>query len=231
MVANGLVTSDSFAGLRALIAPAKKKTEIARRSRRRSLNALALPMNTIDNAGRWSLISPSTTKEVNHEEKNNKHRWLQTPYDRLEFIAETLLIRYGVVFRKLLERETHLPPWRELLYVFRRLEIRGGRFVDGFGGEQFASPDAVRLLRKQRQKKTESIITLSAVDPLNLVGIILPGQRITAQASHRILFKNGVAIATQQGQTIHYLKPQTPEMEWKIKNKLLQGNNRPGFDK
>ncbi len=237
LVANGLVNSDSFAGLRALIAPAKKKNDIARRSRRRSLSARLTPMNTIDNAGRWALVNitndlEKTAPEPQHAEKN-KHRWLQTPYDVLEFIAETLLIRYGVVFRKLLERETGLPPWRELLYVFRRLEargeIRGGRFVDGFGGEQFASPDAVGLLRKQRNKKTDTYITLCAADPLNLVGVILPGQKITSQASHRILFKNGVAIAVQQGNQTHYLKPQSADIEWRIKNILLQKQNPANF--
>ncbi len=237
LVTNGIVNSDSFAGLRALIAPAKKKNDIAKRSKRRSLSARLTPMNTIDNAGRWALIHSGSTPETaslepQHTEKKQQ-RWLQTPYETLEFIAETLLIRYGVVFRKLLERESGLPPWRELLYVFRRLEargeIRGGRFVDGFGGEQFASPDAVGLLRKQRNKKTDSYITLSAADPLNLVGVILPGQKITAQASHRILFKNGVAIAVQQGNQTHYLQAQTADIEWKIKNILLQKQNPATF--
>ena len=228
LVASGLVNSDSFAGLRALIAPLKKKNDMARRARRRGLPT----MNTIDNAGRWAIVTKSNT--INKAATTNKkQQWLQTPYETLEFIAETLLIRYGVVFRKLLERETGLPPWRELLYVFRRLEaqgeIRGGRFVDGFSGEQFASPDAVGLLRKQRNKKIDSFISLSAADPLNLVGIILPGQKITAQASHRILFKNGVPIAIQQGNDTHFLKKQTSEMEWKIKNSLLKKQN-PSFN-
>ncbi len=236
LVSNGLVNSDSFAGLRALITPTKKKNEIARRARQRSIT----PLNSIDNAGRWVLLnrqelSANANGQVAtpQEISNQKHRWLQTPYETLEFIAETLLIRYGVVFRKLLERETGLPPWRELLYVFRRLEargeIRGGRFVDGFSGEQFASPDAVGLLRKQRKKKSDSLITICAADPLNLVGIILPGQRITAQASHRILFKNGVPIAVQQGKQTNYLQPQTPDKEWQIKNILLQRQNPGNF--
>jgi len=225
LVASGAVNSDSFAGLRALITPTKRKNDIARRARRLSLT----PLNSIDNAGRWALVKSASRPAFDDDATDNKtstHRWLQTPYETLEFIAETLLIRYGVVFRKLLERETGLPPWRELLYVFRRLEargeIRGGRFVDGFSGEQFASPDAVGLLPKQRNKKPDSLTTLCAADPLNLVGIILPGQRLTAQASHRILFKNGVPVAIQQGKKTHYLQPQTPENEWKIKNTLLK---------
>jgi len=229
LVASGLVNSDSFAGLRALLTPAKKKNEIARRARRRSLT----PLNSIDNAGRWAVLKKQNTIIDSEVPDNNKRRWLQTPYETLEFVAETLLIRYGVVFRKLLERETNLPPWRELLYVFRRLEargeIRGGRFVDGFSGEQFASPDAVGLLRKQRNKKADSLITICAADPLNLVGIILSGQRITAQASHRILFKNGLPIAIQKGKKTQYLQPQTPEDEWQIKNILLQKQKPANF--
>ncbi len=111
-------------------------------------------------------------------------RWSESPSrDAVETAAWTLLRRYGVVFRKLLERETLLPPWRELLLVFRRLEargeIRGGRFVDGFSGEQYALTEAVgqlRALRKQPRKGT--LVSVSAADPLNLVGIATPGDRL-----------------------------------------------------
>ena len=116
-----------------------------------------------------------------------------------------------MVFRKVLERETALPPWRELLYVYRRMEargeIRGGRFVDGFGGEQFALPDAIGLLRKQRNN-SEALPTtvISATDPLNLIGIILPGERIPALHTNRILFKNGLPVAKQLNADIQYLQ-------------------------
>src|SRR6187397_1292587 len=100
-------------------------------------------------------------------------------------LARTLLKRYGVVFRTLLQRESNLPPWRDLVRVYRRLEargeIRGGRFVAGFGGEQFAAPDAIGRLRAvRRAEKPGELVVLSAVDPLNLVGILTPGQWVAA---------------------------------------------------
>jgi ATP-dependent Lhr-like helicase len=107
-----------------------------------------------------------------------------------------LLRRYGVVFKTLLAREAPLPPWRELLYVFWRLEaqgeVLGGRFVAGFSGEQFALPEAVGLLRTLGQQAGSSPeITLSASDPLNLVGILTPGERIPAWPGRRVLYRDG----------------------------------------
>ncbi|HXM81320.1 MAG TPA: DEAD/DEAH box helicase [Burkholderiales bacterium] len=159
----GVATADSFAGLRALLAPPDK---------RRGL---------IETAGRWSLLRSEKTDEV-------------------EAIARTLLKRYGVVFRSLLQRESQLPPWRDLVRVYRRLEvrgeIRGGRFVAGFGGEQFAAADAVGRLRAVRkQEKIEELVVLSAADPLNLVGILTPEARIPAVHRNRLLMKDGVPIA------------------------------------
>ena len=114
-------------------------------------------------------------------------------------MARVLLRRYGVVFRKLLEREDRLPPWRDLLYVYRRMEargeLRGGRFVQGFAGEQYALPDAVAALREIRnQPKHGDLITLSAADPLNLSGLITPGPRVAAHPSQRLLYRDGVPI-------------------------------------
>lgn len=189
LVARGLVTSDSFAGLRALITPQHKRPGFGHARRRRRGTAVS-----VDDAGRWSLLRPpraaveydSETKPFNSE--------------AVEHIAHTLLQRYGVVFRKVLEREANLPPWRELLYVYRRLEargeIRGGRFVQGFSGEQFALPEAVAELRNVRkQDKDGDLLTLSAVDPLNLAGIITPGRRVPAQVNNRILYRDGVPLA------------------------------------
>ena len=179
LVAMGLVHSDQYQGLRALITPHKQQS----RSRHRSI--LQTPLS---GGGRWSLIR-STTEE--------------NPKEKVEHIARTLLTRYGIVFRKLLERETGLPSWRDLLYVFRRLEargeLRGGRFVQGFAGEQFAHPDAVNLMRNVRkQENSGQLIAISSADPLNLTGIITPGKRIASQASHRILYRDGKPVATSQ---------------------------------
>ena len=170
----GLVTADSFSGLRALLIPAGK-----RRSSRRGAITYA-----VDTAGRWSVLKgdadlPNT--------------------ERIEAIARTLLQRYGLVFRSLLGRENGLPTWRELVMVYRRMEargeIRGGRFVRGFGGEQFALPDAVGKLRGLRKlAKKGEFVALSAADPLNLVGIITPDARVTSITRNRVLFRDGIAI-------------------------------------
>ena len=124
--------------------------------------------------------------------------------DNVEAIARTLLKRYGVVFRTLLQRESQLPPWRDLVRVYRKLEargeIRGGRFVGGFGGEQFAAADAVGRLRAVRKsEKLDELVVLSAADPLNLVGILTPEARVAATYRNRVLFRDGLPIAAVEG--------------------------------
>jgi ATP-dependent Lhr-like helicase len=132
-------------------------------------------------AGRWSLL---------HTEGADRDR-------SVESCCWMLLRRYGVVFRDLLARETNLPRWRELQIGFRRLEdrgeVRGGRFVDGFLGEQFALPVAVESLRANRKMPpTGERLTIAAADPLNLVGIIVPGERIPAISGRSVTFRDGV---------------------------------------
>jgi ATP-dependent Lhr-like helicase len=208
------VTSDSFAGLRALIAP-------ARRPRRRSARA------AIDEAGRWSLVEKAAT--VPEDTKG----WMRTPQETLEHVAWVLLNRYGVVFRKVLERESLLPPWRELLYVFRRMEargeVRGGRFVDGFSGEQFALPDAVGLLRNRRESGDGEFIAISAADPLNLAGILLPGERIPATGAHRIVFRDGLPVARQLAGDIQFLQELSNEQGWQVRNLFARRRNAAGY--
>jgi len=204
LVAWGLVTSDQYQGLRAMISPHKTR----RRSRRRP--ALQTPLAA---GGRWSLLRSPLRQEDEQQ--------------RVEQVARTLLIRYGVVFRKLLQRESGLPPWRDLLYLFRRLEargeIRGGRFVQGFAGEHFALPEAVSLLRAQRRKRdVDQLITLSSADPLNLTGIITPGKRISAQPGHRILYRNGKPIATNQSGAITIDDAVPGNEHRQIKNMLVR---------
>jgi ATP-dependent helicase Lhr and Lhr-like helicase len=182
LAALGLVTSDSFAGLRALITPSNKRKPLSGARRRHRTAAYG-----IEHAGRWSLLARKAPEDALNSASVS------------EFIARTLLLRYGVVFKRLLAREDGLPPWRELLMVYRRLEargeIRGGRFVTGMSGEQFALSEAVGQLRAIRRLKTEEqLIGMSAADPLNLSGIITPGDRIPALTSNRILYRNGVPI-------------------------------------
>jgi ATP-dependent Lhr-like helicase len=182
----GLVTSDSLAGLRALVTPAERRGPETRGARRSRIRA-----SRTEGAGRWSLL-PADPGVDRHE--------------ALEHVAWALLHRYGVVFRKVLEREALLPPWRELLRVYWRLEargdIRGGRFVDRFAGEQFALPDAVGELRKTRRREHgDDLVRISAADPLNLVGIVTPGDRVPATASNAVLFRGGVPVAARVGDT------------------------------
>ena len=222
LAANGLVTSDSYAGLRALIAPANKKQGYGRQHRRRRAVAQG---RTIDDAGRWSIIS-----KPEQAEEPQSYNWIKTDMDTLNHIAYTLLKRYGVVFHKVLEREQNLPPWRELLYAWRRMEargeIRGGRFVEGFTGEQFALPDAVGMLRKYKDGKLQiPNIVISATDPLNLIGIVLPGEKVSALHTNRILFQNGLPAAKQLNGEISYFGTVSPHGQWEIGQLLMRKGN------
>ncbi|WP_103103024.1 DEAD/DEAH box helicase [Pseudomonas sp. LFM046] len=183
LVALGLANADSFAGLRSLLLPAARRSRHDRRAR--------LALANMQDAGRWALLRGKA------EEGSGK-----VPAQALEHVARTLLRRYGVVGWRLLEREADwLPPWRDLLRVYHRLEargeIRGGRFVAGVSGEQFALPDAVGLLREVRKRPLEgSLVSLSACDPLNLLGTLLNGGKVPAVAGNRLLYRDGVPVAT-----------------------------------
>lgn len=190
LVAVGLVNADSFAGLRALLAPAAKRSRSTRQSRGGAF------IGGMADAGRWALVRKGTPAPAD----SSARRPVLDP-EALEHIALTLLRRYGVVFWRLLDREADwLPPWRELLRVYHRLEargdIRGGRFVAGVPGEQFALPEAVALLREVRKRPPiGEMIAVSAVDPLNQVGTLLPGERVPAVPGNRILYRDGVPLA------------------------------------
>lgn len=214
LVANGLVTADSFSGLRALIQPKKRNKPY---HGRRFLKPMA---EDLDYSGRWSI--PRQPQDSGSDE-------------RLFHIAHTLLLRYGVVFRKLLDREAGLPQWRDLLAVYRRLEardqVRGGRFVEGFSGEQFALPEAAFSLRKYQKQDKQDLIAISAADPLNLTGIITPGARIPALHNRRIVYQNGAPIAYSSGKEIEYLTMQNTEQQWEIRQLLQKIIRRPHFIK
>ena len=222
LVANGVVVSDSFTGLRALLTPGSRKTQAAARRKHRQ------PVYEMASAGRWSII---------HRENGNgssTSRGNQTTIDqeKAEEIAWTLLKRYGVVFKRLLEREGMTLPWRILLRIYHRLEargeIRGGRFVGGISGEQFALPEAVGMLRAiRREGAQDSLISISAADPLNLAGIIMPGNRITAHTSNRILYHDGAPIAALESGETRFLVELSRAMEWKAKSALMRKATRP----
>jgi len=167
LVAAGLVTADGFDNLRALIDPKRRRGEGRFRSAR--------PRHA---AGRWALLTPGPAAGVESDDDNR-------PQERTDAFARQLLERWGVVFRDLVRRESLMPPWRDVLGALRRMEVRGevrgGRFVSGFVGEQFARPDAVELLRiVRRDGDRERTVRVAAADPLNLAGIVTPGPRVSA---------------------------------------------------
>ena len=213
LVALGLVTSDSFGGLRALLVPSdRRKPGAGGRRRRRSI---AFGM---EDAGRWALARGARPPQTG----------TQASPEAVEHVAHRLLLRYGVVFWRLLGREADwLPPWRDLLRVYRRLEargeIRGGRFVAGFSGEQFALPDAVGLLREVRRKPTDDAWTsVSGADPLNLVGVLTPGPKLSALTGNRLLYRNGLPVALLAGGEVHFLETLDESSQWQARKALLR---------
>ena len=219
LTAWGLAASDSFAGLRALITPAGKRPALTSSARYRMRRGRG---PGVDEAGRWALVP---RRSVAGETRN-------ADAEALTHLAEVLLRRYGVVFRKVLERESALPPWRDLLYIYRRLEargeVRGGRFVDGFAGEQFALAEAVGALRETRRRpKNGELVSVSAADTLNLVGIVTPGQRVPVTGENRVLYRDGVPVAVQVAEDVKFLEAVSPENEWALRNSLLRRRQPP----
>jgi ATP-dependent Lhr-like helicase len=189
LVAAGLVSCDGFAGLRAIIG-AGTSDRSARAGRAAA-------------AGRWFALrdeAPEMAREA-----------------AVESAAWTLLRRWGIVVRRLLERESIGVPWRDLARVYRRLEargdIRGGRFVAGMSGEQFALPDAVDRLREIRRSGADDrLLAISGADPLNLTGIVTPGERIRAASGTRLVYRNGVPVAVREGDMLRILADVDPSI-------------------
>jgi ATP-dependent Lhr-like helicase len=231
LAALGFVTADSFDGLRALLVPSNKRPTLGRNEgKRRRKTTLA----SIEFAGRWSLLrtrlasDPATTGNGAHSTARDT---------AAEKFARALLRRYGVVFRRLLERENLALSWYELGRIYRRWEargeIRGGYFVGGVGGEQFALPEAIGLLRSIRKAPaTGELITLSAADPLNLQGILTPGPRISALTANRILFRDGLPVAALEGGEVSKLADdQVPDarVETALRVGKLRASLRPYY--
>lgn len=181
LVAAGFATADGFDNLRSLMDPHRRRAEGRERARR--------PRHA---AGRWSLLRQADSRQLSAASAS-------------EQVAQQLLRRYGVVFRDLLARESLVQSWRDLLVQYRRMEmageVRGGRFVSGFTGEQFALPEAVEALRAIRKTSGASSheIKLSATDPLNLAGVILPGPRVPAVPTNFLVLKDGVLVRAVVG--------------------------------
>jgi ATP-dependent Lhr-like helicase len=226
LAALGLVTSDSFDGLRALLVPSNKRPTFGRNmtKRRRRTN-----LASIEFAGRWSLLPRSGCFPAAAGDSNGAG----SREAANEKFARALLRRYGIVFRRLLERESFPITWYELGRIYRRWEargeIRGGYFVGGISGEQFALPEAIGLLRSIRKSASRGeLITLSAADPLNLQGILTPGTRIPAFTTNRILFRDGLPVAALESGEIRKLSDeQIPDSQ--IENALRVGKLRPSL--
>ena len=192
-VARGLVTADGFRAVRSLLRRGGRDNAFGRRGLRRGLRGSGSSAAAGGSAGRWSLL-PAPAAAPDRDEL-------------AEAIAEQLIARWGVIFRDLAAREHLTVPWREILWALRRMEargtVRGGRFVTGFSGEQFAHPDAIDVLRTVRkQPRNGEMITISAADPLNLTGIVLPGPRIPAIGANTVTYVDGAVPAATTARTI-----------------------------
>ena len=227
LAALGFVTSDSFDGVRALLVPSDKRPTFGRNEgkRRRKTN-----LASIEFAGRWSLLRT----QLGSDSQPSQNGVLPDSRDAaMEKLARVLLRRYGVVFRRLLDRENFVVTWYELGRIYRRWEargqIRGGYFVGGISGEQFALPEAIGLLRSIRKALSNGeLITLSAADPLNLQGILTPGPRIAALTPNRILFHNGLPLAALEAGEIRKLSDDS-FAETQIETALKVGKLRPSL--
>ena len=227
LVAVGLVNSDSFAGLRVLLLPSgrrgKTNSYSMRHKRRLALFGMA-------DAGRWALVRRPPTGAADQGDAADRGD------AAVEKIVRTLLRRWGVIFWKLLTREADwLPPWRDILQCCRRLEargeIRGGRFVAGFSGEQYATAEAVGLIRTVRRKPhSQSLVALSAADPLNLIGIVTPGPRLPSLAGNRLLYRDGLPLATFAGGEVQFLEVTPENQRWDIRTALLRRHTPIALD-
>jgi ATP-dependent helicase Lhr and Lhr-like helicase len=218
LTAPGVVNCDSYSGLRALLLPSAKRRPLAGAHRRRRTAVFG-----IEDAGRWSAVPRGPAPAAPGGNAPSA----------IEHVAWALLRRYGVVFWSLLAREAgYLPPWRDLLFCYRTLEargeVRGGRFVAGFSGEQFALPEAVGTLRGiRRANKPGALVCVSGADPLNLVGVLVPGPRLPALAANRVLYRDGVAVAVLAAGEVRFLEDPPTAQRWELTNVLLRGHTPP----
>jgi len=221
LVARGFVSCDSFSGLRALLVPERK--------RRGRLQAIF----DLQQGGRWSLIQEAVRSHTQPRAPTNQSSSsAKIPLESIEHCIAVLLKRYGILFRALLTRESLSPGWSDLLPALRRMEargnLRGGRFVAGQYGEQFALPEAVESLRKFRnQSPCQEMVTINASDPLNLIGIIAPGNKFCAKPYNRILFRDGIPVAVQSGKDTHFLEFVEETQKWDIKQRLVRSPSIP----
>lgn len=209
LVAAGLVTADAYEGLRALVTGETKRQA-------RSAHRRRVPRRT--HAGRWALLVRDRSGNA----------------DRTELIARQYLRRYGVLLRELLAREAPMPVWRDLLPVLRRLEaqgeIRGGRFVAGCTGDQFALPEAVDSLRRKRKRESQGqYLRISACDPLNLTGTLIPGARVPSVLGNRVIYRDGSPVAAVESGEVRHVAAVPPEDRF-VLERLLDPRPASAFE-
>jgi len=228
--------SDSYTGLRALLTPTNKKPS-ARKGRTRKA------MFGVEDAGRWSLLDTFQPRDETQEKEPKRNRkeaianrssfkWELLDEEQLERLISIYLQRWGVIVRALLERESFAPPWRILLIHLRKLELRGvlrgGRFIAGIGGEQFAFPETVDALRKfnknknnQESERNRPYYCLTASDPLNLINLTLPNRKLPRLLKNRVLYEGGIPIAILESGNVHFLREVDPQQHWNVNQMLL----------
>ena len=221
LVAGGRLSSDSFTGLRALLTPGSRKRGSHRRRGRKA-------MFGVEDAGRWSLLD--TFSQAAKPAEQASRYWNVLDEEQLQRLAGVYLLRWGVLFRNLLDRESKAPPWRVLLASLRKMElrgtIRGGRFISGVSGEQFAfseTVDALRQFRKGQEKRADQTwICIAATDPLNLINLSLPKRKLPRLGKNRVLYRNGIAVAVLESGDVHFLTEVDPDRRWLLQQMLLK---------
>ncbi len=224
LVAQGQLSSDSFTGLRALLTPNHRKPGSHRRRGRSA-------MFGVEDAGRWSLLDTFQGKP--DTATTTSRHWQILDDEQLERLITVYLQRWGVLFRGILDKEMAAPPWRVLLAKLRRMELqgilRGGRFIAGVGGEQFAFAETVDELRKFKRSKEDATeqhqtdyFCVAATDPANLINFILPGRKLPRLSKNRVLYRGGVPIAVMESGEVHYLKQATAEEQWQWQQMLMK---------
>ena len=213
LVARGIVVSDGFSGIRALVATGREKGRVS-----------------IESGGRWQLVRNAGADGLSSDDAERAARYGVDP--RAFGVAKALLARWGVVFRTVADRESSLPPWRDIHRVLRwmeaRGEVRGGRFVDGFAGEQFARADVVPALRRARTaSEVSETVSLSAADPLNLLGRVLRGYKLPTRTPNRVLLRDGEVLATLNANTIEFFGDVDDKDRWAAQQQLVTVRTPP----
>ena len=213
LVARGLVVSDGFSGIRALVVTGRERGRVS-----------------IEAGGRWQLVRDNEASWLDRDDAERAEKYGVDP--RAFGVAKALLARWGVVFRAVVDRESGLPPWRDVHRVLRWLEargeVRGGRFVDGFAGEQFARADVIPALRRVRSASdAPEWVSLSAADPLNLLGRVVRGFKLPTRTTNRVLLRDGEVLATLSANTIEFFGDIDDKDRWTAQQRLVTVRTPP----